>query len=354
MTRVLVVRMDGMGDVLLTGPAVRAIGARASRVGYLASTAGAAAAELLPEVSDVVVYDAPWTGAPCRSSFAGELLVLARQLRGRYDEAIIFTSFHQSPLPAAMVCRLAGIPRIAGTSDAAAGGLLDVRHRRYGGDVDDDGGPGGGHEVVAGLRLAAAAGHPLPAGDDRRLRLTPALPESVGLPCADYVVVHAGACAPSRRLGRDLAHDAVRSLVGAGHRVVLTGDRADRELIRGLPGAGVTDLVGRTDLRRLRIVLADASAVVVGNTGVAHLAAAVGTPVVSVFAPVVPASRWRPWGVPHVLLGDQHAACAASRARVCPVPGHPCLREVRGQQVLDAVEDLSGRGPNVGTVSCAS
>jgi ADP-heptose:LPS heptosyltransferase len=85
--------------------------------------------------------------------------------------------------------------------------------------------------------------------------------------------------------------------------------------------------------------------VVVGNTGPAHLAAAVGTPVVSLFAPVVPAERWRPWQVPHVLLGDQSAACALSRATSCPVAGHPCLDGVPIRQVVAAVGTLAGSRP---------
>ncbi|MER6925817.1 glycosyltransferase family 9 protein, partial [Streptomyces spiralis] len=75
-------------------------------------------------------------------------------------------------------------------------------------------------------------------------------------------------------------------------------------------------------------------------TGPAHLAAAVGTPVVSLFAPVVPAERWRPYGVPYVLLGNQDAPCAGSRARTCPVPGHPCLESVTAHDVLAAVEKV--------------
>jgi ADP-heptose:LPS heptosyltransferase len=101
------------------------------------------------------------------------------------------------------------------------------------------------------------------------------------------------------------------------------------------------DLGGRTDAERLAGVLAGASAVVTGNTGPAHLAAAVGTPVVSLFAPVVPAERWRPYGVPCVLLGDQDAPCADSRARTCPVPGHPCLDSVTAHEVLRAVEKVA-------------
>jgi ADP-heptose:LPS heptosyltransferase len=78
----------------------------------------------------------------------------------------------------------------------------------------------------------------------------------------------------------------------------------------------------------------------VGNTGPAHLAAAVGTPIVSLFSPVVPAERWRPYGVPQRLLGDQTAPCRGSRARVCPVPGHPCLAGVSAQAVVAAALDL--------------
>ena len=164
-------------------------------------------------------------------------------------------------------------------------------------------------------------------------------------------------------------------LAAAGHRVLVTGGPAERALtarvtaaaradlavraagpVRRLSAAAsagiaapvadlVTDLGGRTTLAELAAVLAGADAVVVGNTGPAHLAAAVGTPVVSLFAPVVPAARWAPYGVPHVLLGDQRAACRDTRARDCPAPGHPCLDGVTATDVLDAVELLTAVDP---------
>ncbi|WP_459988292.1 glycosyltransferase family 9 protein, partial [Mycobacterium avium] len=69
----------------------------------------------------------------------------------------------------------------------------------------------------------------------------------------------------------------------------------------GVPTAAVAgdvavDLGGRTSFAELAAVFATARVVVVPNTGPAHLAAAVGTPVVSLFAPVVPAGQWRPYG----------------------------------------------------------
>jgi ADP-heptose:LPS heptosyltransferase len=82
---------------------------------------------------------------------------------------------------------------------------------------------------------------------------------------------------------------------------------------------------------------------VVGNTGPAHLAAATGTPVVSLFAPTVPFGRWAPYRVPHVRLGDAAAPCRDTRATVCPVPGHPCLSTVEPADVLTAVRRLTLR-----------
>ena len=88
-------------------------------------------------------------------------------------------------------------------------------------------------------------------------------------------------------------------------------------------------------------LLAGADAVVCGNSLPAHLAAAVGTPVVEAFAPVVPARRWHPWRVPHVLLGVQHIECGGCRARTCPVPGQPCLRPFTADAVVAAVAELA-------------
>jgi len=101
------------------------------------------------------------------------------------------------------------------------------------------------------------------------------------------------------------------------------------------------------DLAALAATLRGAAAMIIGNTGPAHLAAAVGTPVVSLFAPVVSARRWAPHGVPVVLLGDQHAPCRDTRARRCPVPGHPCLASVAPSDVVAAAESLAKRSEAV-------
>jgi ADP-heptose:LPS heptosyltransferase len=333
---VLVARQDSVGDVLLAGPAVRAVAARAGRVTLLCGPRGREAAKLLPGVDQVVVEHAAWIDAqPERVTRKAMDSLVDRLTDLDLDQAVILTSFHQSPLPLALLLRMARVPTIAAVSVDYPGSLLDVRHR-----VDDD-----LHEVARGLSLVATLGYRLPVGDEGGLRVRRDLGADVpDLGGGGYVVVHPGASVPARAWAPERHAALVDALAGAGRRVVVTGgadERALTAMVAGPRRAGVLDLGGKVDLAGLVEVLGRARVVVVGNTGPAHLAAAVGTPVVSLFSPVVPAARWRPWGVPHVLLGDQEAPCAGSRARACPVPGHPCLDDVPVGEVVAAVERLA-------------
>ncbi|SES44020.1 glycosyltransferase family 9 protein [Lentzea albida] len=324
--RTLVARLDSDGDVLLAGPAVRAAAA-AGEVVLLCGPAGVRAAELLPGVSRIVEWECPWIVNPAPDVRPFDIEAVTALVHGiRADVALILTSFHQSPLPLALMLRLAGVPKIVARSIDYPGSLLDVRLT---GDPDVP-------EAERALEVARAAGFDLPEGDDGRLRVVdpPATPLD-----HPYVVVHPGASAPARTWSPDRWAKAVVALTAAGHRVVVTGGPAEAGLTGHVAGACGSDLGGRTSLLELAGVLAGAGAVVVGNTGPAHLAAAVGTPVVSLFAPVVPAVRWAPYGR-HVLLGDQEAPCRGTRARECPVTGHPCLDQVDPADVVAAVAEV--------------
>ncbi|MEV0621522.1 glycosyltransferase family 9 protein [Nonomuraea sp. NPDC050404] len=339
--RVLVARLDDAGDVLLAGPAVRAVRTGAREVVFLAGPHGRAAAELLPGVDRVIEWRAPWidhTPPPVTGPQVAGLIEMA----GGIDEAVLLTSFHQSALPLALLLRLAGVARITAISNDYPGSLLDVRHV-----VDESVDV---PEAERMLAVARAAGFRLPAGDDGKLAVQRPLPDiakftgqSIGVGgVADkgaYVVVHPGTSAPARTWPADRHRQAVRELAGDGHQVVVTG--TERELTAYVASDVAVDLGGVTTLAELAAVIERAAVLVAGNTGPAHLAAAVGTPVVSLFAPVVPAARWAPYGVPAVLLGDQEAPCRGSRARNCPVPGHPCLSHVTSEQVVKAVRELT-------------
>jgi ADP-heptose:LPS heptosyltransferase len=332
-------RLDSDGDVLLSGPAVRAVAASGARVTYLCGGRGRSAVRLLPGVDEVVVFDAAWVLAkPPAVERAGIDALIDDVAARAIDQAFILTSFHQSPLPLALLLRMAGVRTIAAASVDYPGSLLDVRH-----GVDDD-----VHEVERSLLLVARLGYHLAPGDKGRLEIRidgDAWPELAGP--TPYVVVHPGASVPARAWSAPANAELVGALVEAGWQVVVTGGSTEARLAEQVAGEhhGVRNLAGATNLAELARVLSRATVVIAGNTGPAHLAAAVGTPVVSIFAPTVPIIRWHPWMVPHVVLGQQDIGCAGCRSAVCPVPGQPCIGGIAPADVVRAVATLAALRP---------
>jgi ADP-heptose:LPS heptosyltransferase len=337
MSRAVVARLDSAGDVLITGPAVRAVAARHDGVTFLAGPRGRAAAELLPAVDEIIEWQAPWVDFDSPELTAGHVESLVKQLRDiNPGRVYIFTSFHQSPLPLALICRMASVPWVGAICADYPGTLLDLRHHVQGGIPEPE----------RALSLVRAAGCALPDGDDGalRLRALPAIPDDVAeiLGGAAFVAFHPAAAVPARMPTPARSAQMVAALAAAGHCVVVTGGPAERGLTAAVAGGHGVDLGGRTSLATLATVFAAARVVVAPNTGPAHLAAAVGTPVVSLFAPVVPASQWSPHGRNVIRLGDQQAPCRLTRARVCPVAGHPCLDGITDAELLAAVDRLGG------------
>src|SRR5579884_1023409 len=151
--RILAIRLDNLGDVLVTTPALHAIKSALpdASLTLLASPVGAQVARLNPDIDDVIVYEAPWMDPwhllpqdPER-----EQAMIARVREGRFDGAIIFTSFRQSSLPAAYLCYLAGIPLRLAASIDGPGSLLTTRHKHPKRLM---------HEVERGLDLVGAIG----------------------------------------------------------------------------------------------------------------------------------------------------------------------------------------------------
>lgn len=143
------------------------------------------------------------------------------------------------------------------------------------------------HEVDRWCRLVRAAGGPCGPAD---LRLdVPAGPDR------DVVLLHPGAASGSRRWPADRWGALGARLVARGRRVAVTGSAAERDLcgaVAAACGGGALDLSGTLDLDGLAAEVAAAGLLVCGDTGVAHLATALGTPSVLLFGPTPP--RW--WG----------------------------------------------------------
>jgi ADP-heptose:LPS heptosyltransferase len=167
------------------------------------------------------------------------------------------------------------------------------------------------HEVARWCRLLGESGI---LADPAQLEL-PA-PASAPAGARGATVIHPGATSPARRWPPGRFAAVARAEAAAGRRVLVTGSAAERPLARRVAreaGLPVTDVVaGRLGVAQLAAVVACAGRVVVGDTGVAHLATALRTPSVVLFGPVSPCT-WgppadRPW---HVALwagrtGDPH------------------------------------------------
>jgi ADP-heptose:LPS heptosyltransferase len=363
---ILAVRLDNLGDVLVTTPAIHAIKASLpeTRVTLLASPVGAQVARLNPDIADVIEYAAPWIDpwqTLPRDSAREQQMIAA--LRDRhFDGAIIFTSYHQSPLPAAYQCYLADIPLRVAASVDGSGSLLTTRHKHAESLM---------HEVERNLELVGVLGLTtterslvlrVPASTqkaiqhrmaqwtaDRNGRLT----EKPGnrhscLSQSDHplVVVHPGCTMPARTYPWEQFAQVIDLLVAdLGAMVAVTGaaDEADlvtRILDRLAPQARAAThgCAGDLPFPELCALIQAADLVITNNTGPMHIAAAVQTPVVALFALTNPPEQWGPWQVPHRLLFHD-VECRICYSRVCP-RGHECLRLVSPAMVLAAAREL--------------
>ena len=344
--RVLAIRLDRLGDVLMTTPAIRALrgdGLERS-VTLLCSTPGAEAAPFIPEIDGAIVYDAPWMKAtPPRDDATPDLRFIERLRSERFDAAVVFTAYSQDPLPAALMCHLAGIPlRLAHCRENPYQLLTDwVPDAEPSGQLR--------HEVRRQLDLVSEVGlrtaderlsfQPAPAARARVRRLL----ETLGLDrIAAWVVIHPGSSAPSRRYPTSGFEEVARRVAAnAGWHVVVTGSEEEREPALRVahaagPGRGVS-LAGRLSLEELAALIASAPLLISNNTGPVHLAAAAGTPVVDLYALTNP--QHTPWGVPsRVLYRD--VPCRFCYKSVCPEGHHACLVGVSPDEVVAAALEL--------------
>jgi len=345
---VLAVRLDTLGDVLMTGPALRALhhSGAGPRITLMTSGAGAEVGELMPEVDELLVYEAPWMKRHAGESGAAPDRAMVDALRRRrFDAAAIFTVYSQSPLPAALMCHLAEVPlRLAHCRENPYRLLTDHVPESEPHDHVR-------HEVRRQLDLVAAVGA---TTDDDRLavELSDAARVQAGALLFElgiderrpWAVVHPGASAPSRRYPAESWAEACRQLaLNHDVQIVMSGDAREASLVDRIQrAAGLPDrsLAGRIDLGTLAALLEAAPLLLAGNTGPVHLAAAVHTPVVDLYALTNP--QHTPWRVPSRVL-SQDVPCRWCQKSVCPEGHHRCLRGVAPASVVEAALSLMPR-----------
>lgn len=345
---ILAVRLDNLGDVLMTGPALRSIkrGLPDCRITLLSSPGGEAAAQLLPWVDEVTVHRALWQDLGSLPFDPSRERALAESLAQRqFDAAVIFTSFNQSPHPMGYVCYLAGIPLRVGASKEFGGAVLSHEQRSL---PQED----GIHQVDRNLALLEPFGFDT---GDRRLQVQvppaarTALQRSLtdnGLGDREFVAVSPWASCSARTYRPEaMAEAAARIAAEAGCRVVLTGgSRHQEEATSLLPlfGEGAVDLTGRLAFTEFAALLERASLLLTNNSGPMHLADALATPMVVLYSGTELESQWEPRGGEAELL-RRPTSCQPCYSFVCPFEGHPCLA-IPVDEVVEAGLRLLGSG----------
>jgi len=341
--KILCVRLDYLGDVLMMTPAIRALKTSlpGRHITLLTSKSGAEVASLIPEIDDVIVYDAPWMKCSDAHTVERDFLI-AQLIRSRaFDGAVIFTTYSQSSLPSSMLCYLASIPLRLGYCRENPYRLLT--HWVKESEPDES----VRHEVRRQLDLVQTIGCrtederlSLRLSDHARIAVTRVL-RSLNISAQDtWLILHPGASASSRRYPASLWRQATAMLAERiGCPLLFTGSADEIGLIDSIRNdiPGCHSLAGTLMVEELAAVIACASVMICNNTGPAHIAAAVGTPIVDLYALTNP--QHTPWQVPsRVLFHD--VPCRYCYKSVCPQEHHDCLQKVSPETIVDAVQAL--------------
>lgn len=355
--RVLLVRLDQLGDVLMTTPAIAAVRQSLPKA-HLALLGAPSTEALWPHLdglNEFIALPAPWmkqgaAAAPADARDDPCWPLLQRLRAARFDAAIIFTVCTQSALPAATLCRLAGIPRVLAHSRERAYALLsDAVPERD--TLPTPAGQPLRHEVQRQLDLVAHVGL---ATSDTRLRwrvreadrvAAQALLRAAGLDAGrPYVLLHPGASAPSRRYPPERLGEAAALMRSdpalAGLALVACAGPGEAALLAALqPGLGPAGVVLPVlpSVGVLGALIAQAQVLVANNSAPAHLAAAVGTPVVCLYALTNP--QHTPWQVAAEVL-NHDVPCRDCLQSRCATAEHACLTRVTPPQIVAAVRRL--------------
>jgi heptosyltransferase II len=326
MHETLIVRLPNwLGDTVMAVPALRALRtARAdARIVLVGPWATGLAGQALADV--LVPYGRSWSAR-----------------LARWDELRAFGASVAVLLPNSLEAAIAAwywkAPRRVGLDAGRRGGLLTdaipMPEPRE-------------HQIDEYARVVARLGVDV---DDRIPRLAPPDEESperaavrrllqeIGVDGTSgrLVGIHLGAAyGPSKLWPAERIAELCRALAVRGDVPVLLGARDDVDLAdRLVLNTGTRSLVGRDGPELLTALLTEVDAVVCGDTGIGHLAAALGTPVTALFGPTDPRLT-APRGPVRVL--SHPVPCAPCFYRTCPID-HPCLRDITAADVHDALD----------------
>jgi lipopolysaccharide heptosyltransferase II len=304
---ILCIRLDNLGDILMTSPAIRALKECVPdrKITLLASDAGSLIAKQIPEIDEVIIFNTPWEKNSAMHA-GNSVNEIAEQIKQRnFDAAVIFNVYSQNPLPAAVLCYMAGIQRVAGYCRENPYKLitewLPDREPLY--EIK--------HEVIRQLDLVKTLGASS-ENDRMSLRINENSLESVQKKLKEAgvnsqkksVIMHPGVSELKRRYPVEYFAEAAKKInKELDIQVILTGVKSENELavhIAEEAGKNTFNLAGLLNMEELIALIGSSLLLIANNTGPVHIASALGIPVVVLYALTNP--QHAPWNVRHRIL----------------------------------------------------
>lgn len=339
---ILIVQLDHLGDAIITAATLPALRRRfpLASIDVLAAEWNREIFETCPEVDRVHVSrvnrfsrggDWRWVGATLWWGW--------KLRRWKYDLGFDV----RGEFPLALILWLAGIPRRIGWACGGGGFLLT--------DVGEH--VAGRPEIASRAELLRLVGIPSEASLPTRAWFDPGVVardrarrrlEAAGLIENEFVVFHVGAGTAAKRWPATYWRELLgRLIVGLGRQVVLVGSASEqslaREILDGQDWPGVWDWTGETRLAETAALIEQAAAFVGADSGPAHLAAAVGRPVVALFSGTNDERQWRPWGE-QVRVTRVELPCSPCHRETCAWSDHPCMRRMPADRVYGELHSL--------------
>ncbi len=353
---ILCIRPDNMGDLIMSAPAMRALKETfGCTITLLTSSMAAGIVPFLPEVDDIIQWNAPWIKANEISDVESFYTVIDEVKNRRFDAAVIFTVYSQNPLPSAMLAYLAGIPKRLAYCRENPYHLLThwIPDKEPYCFVQ--------HQVQRDLQLVESVGA---VTQNKKLHLQlrhnvwPGVVKKLAGIGVDlqkpWLIAHAGVSEKKREYPQALWIETGRKIVqetGTSNYSYrqLYGKEQHCNTCRKAIGKNAFNAAGLLSLEEFITLIKKAPLVVSVNTSTIHMAAAVETPVIVLYALSNPQhSPWMATG--KVLLYDIPEALKSRNEVIRYVHEKFHLKNVpmvTPEDILQAIRDLLfGDGDN--------
>jgi ADP-heptose:LPS heptosyltransferase len=300
---ILCVRLDNMGDLLMSGPAIAALKETFHcKVTVLTSSMAKGIARLMPSIDDVLIFDVPWVKSDCHSNVDSFLTIVSELKKKEFDAAVVFSVFSQNPLPAIMLTWLAEIPkRLAYCRENPYHLLTDWIPEQEPYRLIR-------HQVKRDLELVKKIGakttddklHLKEVGDSWQQAQRKLVSMGMDLQ-KPWLIVHPGVSEEKRSYPVNGWIEAGKKIVRSlQHQVIITGSASEALLTQHIAlsiGEQAFACGGALTLEEFVSVVKKAPLVISVNTSTAHIAAATQTKVIVLYALTNPQhSPWRSVG----------------------------------------------------------